>query len=388
MKKRQILKAIKKYLHSPEAIIITGMHRIGKTTLLDCLFEHVDSNNKLFIRLENPINRRYFEVDNYEEIKSTFEFLGLDMTRSPYIFIDDIQFAKNLPSIVAYFNDNYRIKFVMACSGSFYLANRFDELLPGRKYIFELTPLDFKEFLQFKRVKLIIPDDSKKVTKTIFDIVMPYYREYLCFGGFPGIVLKKSTIEKKKGLEEIFSSFYQLVSIQLGDRRQNRVIRDLMLLLITRVGSRLDIQKMSRELNISRPTLYRYLTFLQSTYFISMIRPFNTRKSSEIKKMPKVYVCDTGLANILANINEQHLFENSIFQNLKNRGDVNYYYRKSGVKIDFILNRKHAYDVTINPTEVEHRKLDSLTAELACSDYKIISKNYSTLNNVIYGFML
>ena len=385
---REILNEIEGFVESPEAIIITGMHRVGKTTCLDYLFENIDSENKLFIHLENPVSRKYFEIENYEDAKSTFEFLGIDLKERAYIFIDDIQYVRNLPSVVSYFIDKYKVKFFMVCSGSFYLTEKFNEFLPGRKHLFELEPLNFKEFLKFKDMKLVIPTDSKKVSKSIYDTIMPDYKEYLCFGGFPGVVLKSNSVQKKKALEEIFSSFYQLVTFQLGDQRNGSAIRDLMLALLNRIGTRLDIQKLSKELGISRPTLYRYLTFLKTTHFIFLITPLNRGKSSEIKKMPKVYVCDSGLANLFTRVDEKYLFENSVFQNLKKRGEVNYYNRKSGVKIDFIIDRRNAYDVKINPSVSDLRKLTSLTKDLACSSSNMIAKNYSNLDNVLYGFML
>lgn len=387
-RQREILNEIEGFIESPEAIIITGMHRVGKTTCLDYLFENIDSENKLFIHLENPVSRKYFEIENYEDAKSTFEFLGIDLKERAYIFIDDIQYVRNLPSVVSYFIDKYKVKFFMVCSGSFYLTEKFNEFLPGRKHLFELEPLNFKEFLKFKDIKLVIPTDSKKVSKSIYDTIMPDYKEYLCFGGFPGVVLKSSSVQKKKALEEIFSSFYQLVTFQLGDQRNGSAIRDLMLALLNRIGTRLDIQKLSKELGISRPTLYRYLTFLKTTHFIFLITPLNRGKSSEIKKMPKVYVCDSGLANLFTRVDEKYLFENSVFQNLKKRGEVNYYNRKSGVKIDFIIDRRNAYDVKINPSVSDLKKLTSLTKDLACSSSNMIAKNYSNLNNVLYGFML
>lgn len=90
-----------------------------------------------------------------------------------------------------------------------------------------------------------------------------------CYGlGFPGVVLKKNADEKKMALDEIFSSFFQMEILQLGDFRRNEVIRDLILLLMQRLGSKLDIQKLSIELGASRVTLMDYISFLESTYFI------------------------------------------------------------------------------------------------------------------------
>ena len=103
--------------------------------------------------------------------------------------------------------------------------------------------------------------------------------------------------------------------------------------------------------------------------------------------MPKVYVCDTGLANHFAKLDEGHLFENSIFQNLRIKGDLNYYQRKSGVEIDFILDKKYAYEVKINPRESDVRKLKELSMELGLK-FSMISRNYCNIEGVVYGFML
>ncbi|KPJ48357.1 hypothetical protein AMJ40_07640 [candidate division TA06 bacterium DG_26] len=388
IKERDLFGRVEPYVKSSEAIVITGMRRTGKTTSLNYLFDRIDSENKLMLDLENPLNRRYFEVENYERIKSSFEVLGIDFTRSSYIFLDEIQFVNNLPSVVKYFIDHYGVKFFMTGSASFYLKNLFTESLAGRKYVFEVFPLSFREFLIFKDISLKIPASSQDITQPIFEMISPLYEEYLHFGGFPGVVLKPDVEEKKKALDEIFTSFFQLEVTQVGNFRRNEVVRDLILLLLARIGSKLDIQKLSRELGVSRPTLYGYISFLEGTYFISTVKPLSRRRNAELRKMPKVYVCDSGLANHVARVSEGRLFENTLFQSLRTKGKVNYYQRKSGVEIDFILNGEKAYEVKVNPTQPEVRRLKSLAQELGLKEFKIVSKNYCSLENAIYGFMV
>lgn len=385
---RTVFQAIKHYLDSPEAIILTGMRRTGKTTLLNLIQGETTSENKLILDLENPLNRKYFEEENYEKIKAAFEFLGLDFNARTYIFLDEIQHVKNLPSIIKYFIDHYKTKFFLTGSASFYLKNLFTESLAGRKIIFELFPLTFREFLTFKKATFKIPDKAADITKPVFDIVDRLYDEYLRYGGFPGVVLKNTAREKAKALEDIFTSFFQLEVLQLGDFRRNEVIRDLMLLLLQNIGSKIDIQRISRDLKISRPSVYDYISFLEGTYFIKTIRPFSKGRSTELRKMPKVYACDTGLANHFARLSEGHVFENSVFQNLRVKGELNYYQRKSGVEIDFVLDKKTAFEVKISPQESDLKKLKELSAQIGLKDYRIISKNYTKINHVIYAFML
>jgi predicted AAA+ superfamily ATPase len=388
IKPRSIYESIKPYFDSPEAIIITGMRRTGKTTFLNFIFDQVETKNKIFLDLENPLNRKYFEEENYERIKISFEVLGIDFSQKPFIFLDEIQFLKNLPSVAKYFIDHYEVKFFLTGSASFYLKNLFTESLAGRKYIFELFPLTFSEFLLFKESSLKIPKVMSEITKTNFEAISPLYEEYILFGGFPGVVLKTSVEEKRRALEEIFSSFFQLEILQLGDFRKNEVIRDLILLMIQRIGSKIDIQKISRELGISRSTLYEYLAFLEGTFFLKTIRPFTKRKNSEIRKMPKVYLCDSGLSNHLAKLDPGVLFENTIFQNLRQKGELNYYQKKSGIEIDFILDKKIAYEAKLIPQPSDIKKLKRISDELNLERFQIIARNYSELENVIYGFMI
>ena len=104
--------------------------------------------------------------------------------------------------------------------------------------------------------------------------------------------------------------------------------------------------------------------------------------------MPKVYLCDSGLSNHLAKLNPGVLFENTIFQNLRQKGELNYYQKKSGIEIDFILDKKIAYEAKLTPQPSDIKKLKRISDELNLEGFQIIARNYSELENVIYGFMI
>ena len=370
-------------LASKETIVITGMRRVGKTTLLKYIFEQVKSDNKLTIDLENPLNRKIFEESDYERIKTSLEGLGLDFKKRTYLFLDEIQFSPNMPSVVKYFLDHYQVKFFLTGSASFYLKNLFSESLAGRKCLFELYPFNFQEFLALKENNLVFP---KKLTQFLWQKFSSFYEEYLEFGGFPGVILKTSKQEKITALQEVFSSYFQMEVKQLGDFKKDEKIRDMLLLLAERVGSKLDVQKLSQELGLARETVHQYLAFLEGTYFIHTIKPFSQSRDIEIRKTPKIYLCDCGLANQIAKLNRGSLFEQAIFQGLKPKGEINYYQRKSGAEIDFILNKKSAFEVKITPQQTDLNGLSRVCQEIGIKDYKLISLNYSKLNKIIYGF--
>ncbi|MBI5748283.1 MAG: AAA family ATPase, partial [Nitrospinae bacterium] len=92
------------------------MRRVGKTTLLRQIMEEINPENKIFLDMENPANRKYFEGENYENILNNLRFLGMDTGKKGYVFLDEIQFVKNIPSVVKYLFDHYEIKFFMSGS--------------------------------------------------------------------------------------------------------------------------------------------------------------------------------------------------------------------------------------------------------------------------------
>jgi hypothetical protein len=388
IKPRLILDQIKLHYDSPEAIIITGMRRTGKTTLLNLIFNQLESVNKILLDLENPLNRKYFEEPDYEHIKSSLEILGVDFSRRAHVFLDEIQFVRNLPSVVKYLIDHYQAKFFLTGSASFYLKNLFSESLSGRKFIFELFPLTFKEFLVFKDSALKIPDNPRDIVRPVFESISLLYDEYLRFGGFPGVVLKTSAAEKTMALDEIFTSYFQWEVFHLGDFRKNAIIRDLIVLLAQRIGSKVDVQKISKELGVTRPTLYEYFAFLEGTFFIKLVRPYARGINSEIRKSPKVFLCDTGLARRLAAPEEGRIFENSIFQNLRPKGGIAYYEKKNGAEIDFLLNKTHAFEAKMTPQRRDVNQLRRVAEELGMTSFSIISRNFTDLEHTLYGFQV
>jgi predicted AAA+ superfamily ATPase len=386
--KRDLLVKLLPALDAPESIVITGMRRTGKTTLLRHLYSLVPGRNKLFLDLENPLNRKYFEDDNYERIKSNLSFLGLDFGRRAHVFLDEIQHQKNLPSAAKYLIDHADVKFYMTGSAGFAVKNLFTETLAGRKRLFELYPLTFREFLVFKDSRLVLPEDPTAVGRPVFDAVTPLFEEYLAFGGFPGVVLKASAEEKLEALDEIFSSYFNQDVIQLGDFRKNAVLRDFILLLAARVGSKLDIQKISRELGVARPTLYDYLAFLEGTSFLQLVRPLTSGRAGEIRKAPKVYLCDVGLAGRLARLDAGLLLENAVFQNLRPKGELRYFQKKNGSEIDFILDRRAGFEVKQSPQPSDLGRARSAASRIRLESCALVSRNYSKLDGVTYGFLV
>ncbi|MCD4736667.1 MAG: AAA family ATPase, partial [Bacteroidales bacterium] len=136
-------------------VVLTGMRRTGKTTLLRMVFDKIKSSNKIFLDLDNIINQKLFDEDDFNNIWKKLKPFGIVPDEKAFIFIDEIQSKPEITIILKYLYDHYNIKFFLSGSSSYYLKNLFPESLSGRKVIFELFPLDFEEFLVFKEKKVI-----------------------------------------------------------------------------------------------------------------------------------------------------------------------------------------------------------------------------------------
>ncbi|MFH1430106.1 MAG: ATP-binding protein [Candidatus Uhrbacteria bacterium] len=387
---RKLAKKIRKYLTSPEAVVITGMRRVGKTTLVEQMLDEIrdaHSDNILTLDLENPVNQQYFDEENYDAIWYTFEKLGMRGDERSFVFLDEVQYVKNIPSVVKYLSDHRDVKFFLTGSASFYIKNTFTQSLAGRKVVFDLFPFDFEEFLALKEMPEQVPEQVKN--SALHSHFTQLYREYIEFGGFPMVIQKTSHEEKIKALEDIFTSYYQKDVLAFGDFRNNQAVRDLMLLLMQRIGSKLDETKLAKELGITRPTVKEYLAFLEATYMFQFVRPFTKNPDVEIRSTPKVYCIDSGFVNHFGKLQLGHVFENAIFHQLRVRGEkIQYYQRKSGDEIDFIVNEQHAYEVKTHATPQHQAAFQKLAKSIGMQDTNIVSLEYAPDAEAIYGFQL
>lgn len=386
--KRDIQGKIERYMASPEAIVVTGMRRVGKTTLLRMLFNNVPTENKIFLDLENPLHQKYFSHENYDAIMDELADLGMNVKEKVYVFLDEIQAAPSIPSVVKYLIDHYNVKFVLSGSASYYIKNLFTESLSGRKYIFELFPFSFREFLRCKNVHGS-QSEQKNISEGAHLRMQRYFNEYMIYGGFPGVVIEDAREKKIQKIEDIFSSYWSLEVERLSGFRKKDRVRDLIFLLMQRTGSRLDIAKIAREIGVAQETVNDYILFLRDTYLISLISPFSTNIDVEIRAAKKVYCIDSGILNHFSRVSEGSLFENVCFSLLRTTGTLQYYQKKNGQEIDFILDGKKAYEVKNTAQLQDVRVLKRRAKSISMKEWSVVSKNYSKADkNVTYGFQL
>lgn len=395
MKKRFLFNQLFKYLNHKNAIVITGMRQVGKTTLMKQLFENVEAP-KLWFDLDNPLDQLIFENDNYDAIYNLLNNQAKNSNKRLFVFIDEIQNLPEITIIMKYLIDKYNVKFVVSGSSNYYLKNLFPESLSGRKFLFVLPTLSFKEYLFFKYDEQILHDEMNidKVLAYTNENYFYYkkyeldFKEFMEYGGFPEVVITKDFETKKLVLKNIFASFFEKDIKLLTDLKDVRELRDLILLLAPRAGNMLDITKISSELGINRVKLYSYLEFLQGVFLISLVPKFSSNIDRSVAGGKKIYFNDNGLLNIIGKLNEGQIFENQVFNQLNRYGELSFYNKRNIAEIDFILNKEYAFEVKLRGTEIDLRKLRNNCEKIGLKKYFLISLNESKNVDVLYPVLL
>ncbi len=391
---RSLFPSLKKALQDQRVVVLTGMRRVGKTTALRWLLDQVPSNNKYFFDLERLDQRAVFQEENYEIVINYFRSLGLDISQPLTIAVDEIQYVPNLPSVVKYLYDHYSIKFLLSGSSSFYIKNYFSESLSGRKIIYEMFPLSFGEFLNFRGIPhhQLSGISDMKFDKHQFDRLDFFYEEFVKFGGLPNVVLEADPQVKLEILNDIFSSYINIDVQALADFRKIGELRKLLQVLAFRIGNKIDITKISQIVGISRPTLNEYLEFLEKTYLIYQLPAFtNPDKSTSLAK--KLYFRDNGIAGILAHPGDGALFENAVFNQLRTYGNLTYLSKRNEYEIDFVLttpdNSPIALEVKYHPVLSDQKKLIKIQQKNDFSQAWLVGR-YPTpeFNHFLWGGLI
>ena len=376
---RTLKAKILKFLPDREAIVILGARQTGKTTLLKLLQKEIKPPNRSFyFDLENA---RDLEILNSgpEELIQYLKISGANLSIKNYLLIDEVQYLSNPSNFIKLMVDHYSNKFKLILTGSSALTikMKFKDSLVGRKFLFNLYPLSFREFLIFKREEklanllpnnpFIQKDDPGRFFSQDYQ---RYLQEFLVYGGFPRVALETDKEKKIKVLGEIVNSYIYQDIRSLFRLKDIAKFNQLIKILAAQSSGLLNVQELSKSVGLPRATISNYLTILQDTYILALISPYFTNKKKEVVKSPKTYFLDTGLRNyVIGNLGFSFarddigkLLENFAFTGLlkkKKEGSNLYFWRaKNGTEVDFVVQENgHLFPLEIKKFGKSHRGL-------------------------------
>lgn len=338
-------KKIAKFINKDEIVVIKGIRRCGKSTLMlnqikTLIKSGVAKENILFINLEDPRFVNHLDTGLLEDIKNTYlEYLN--PSAKPYIFLDEIQ---NIPYWEKWVNKEYELKksfLSITGSNSSMLSSEIATVLSGRYISVDVYPLSFEEFIAFNNVsiksKLDLVDKKIELSR--------YLEQFIKYGGFP------KTLEYKEGeIKELLTTYKD--SILLKDivarfkLKNFHTLEEIAAFLLSNSGIIQSISKLKNNFGISFDMARDYVEYLKKAYMVYEIKKFNYSLKKQNVNDKKYYSCDLGLSNIFRVANLQTRgddLETIVFLELKRRGfELHYYKTSNDLECDFIVSFDNA----------------------------------------------
>jgi len=394
MFKRELFLTILPHLQHKNAIVITGMRQVGKTTLMRQLADAWTDKHGWY-DFDNPLDYLLFENPDYNAIYEDLrKAVGAKKEERFLVCIDEIQNFPEITSIIKYLIDHYGVKFIVTGSSNYYLRNLFPESLSGRKFLYILHPLSYREYLYFhNRLSVTELHPSLDEIFNSYSSATVYkrkelYNDYMIYGGFPEVAITENIETKKLILKNIFASFFEKDIKIFSELKDIRELRNLLLLLGPRNGNILDITRLASELGINRVKIYNYLEFLEGTFFLRLIPKFSSSIDRSVAGGKKVYFSDTGLLNLITTTSPGQLLETTVANQLQHYGNVSYYNKRNTAEIDFILNKDIALEVKQKAIEKDLHKLKKLANSINIPHHYIVSNTVTRMKRVVYPWFL
>lgn len=354
---RRDLEPILKQFSKFPVVAILGPRQSGKTTLARHFFK-----NHHYVNLENP-NELAFVTNDPERFFREHE--------NEYgIIIDEFQYAPQLLSYIQIEADTHDRPgyFVLTGSQNFLMNEAISQSLAGRVGILTLLPLSIHELAE------------NELTPSSIDIL-------IFKGGYPRIHAQNFTPQ------ELFPSYIRTYVER--DVRELSTVENLltfqkfMQLCAARVGQQLNISDLATQCGIDQKTVHRWLSILDASYIIFLLKPYHKNFTKRVTKTPKLYFHDTGLACALLKLRSAEdlalssfrgpLFENLILADLYkqyyNLGlePTLYYWRdlNGRIEIDGLID----LGIRLVPLEIK-------SGETISSNFFTSIKNWSEIANV------
>ena len=290
MYQRTLASIIKEVNDNFPVLLVTGPRQVGKTTLLEMCAEG---------------NRNYVTLDNLEARTLAQNDPGLFVqTHKPPLIIDEVQYAPDLFSYIKIIVDREKTNglFWLIGSQKFHLMKGITESLAGRVAIIDLLGLSQAETDEcWERLTPFLPspgwiDNAKRTIENPKTLTETYKRIWQ--GTFPRVV---------EATDSVRNLFYQSY-IQTYIRRDVKDILSIsdetlfysfLVAVAARTGQLLNYADVARDTAIDNKTAKSWLSVLETSGLVSLLKPYHRNVTKRLVKSPKLYFLDTGLCTYL-----------------------------------------------------------------------------------------
>jgi uncharacterized protein len=327
---REQLSEIVRAANLPHAIIISGLRRVGKSTLLAQLAHRIGSDQFYYVNFEDD-RLLGFQADDANDLYQVL----VELFGERKIFVlDEIQNVEGWEHFVRRFMDMGH-KFYITGSNASLLSRELGSRLTGRYIAVELFPFSFTEFVKFQ--EYILPDLNRLTTVDTAHLQQTL-TEYVHRGGIPD-PLKYPELPLLRTLYD--DVLYRDIATRYRVE-EVRALKELAFYLMSNIASPISFNRLKNQLRLgSLNTVKNYIEYMENSWLLFTVNVYDYSVKRQQIAAKKIYSIDTGLAGAIGfkfTANTGKMLENLVFLVLRRKTKEIYYYTSpAGYEVDFYL---------------------------------------------------
>ncbi len=308
-------------------VSITGIRRAGKSSVLMLIYQKLAALGKkvAYANLE----------DNRLQISDALDNILKQTPNTEWLLLDEVTTAKEWENWIHRINEMKSVHLITTSSLN-KLSRSPPKALRGRISYFELFPLSFVEFLEFKNIKR--PETTREI-----GVVERELEQYLTYGGFPEVVLS----ENKVGIIQEYMNSIIALDVAALSSVPLRVVSDFSAQLIgTTLFSATKLENVMKSIGhrIGKSTLLELEQLFETAYLAFFVPVFSTKIKDEALYPRKVYLGDTGFIYAArGKKNYGRMYENAVFLQLRRKllplEQISYHRSAGNLEVDFVMRQ-------------------------------------------------
>ncbi|MCL4546519.1 MAG: ATP-binding protein [Deltaproteobacteria bacterium] len=334
-------------------VSLIGIRRCGKTYILYekilKLIEEkiVNEKNIIYINFEDDRISPLELNDLNDLLESYYELYPLKKDETVYIFLDEIQNISGWEKFIRRIFDTENCRIYITGSSSKLLSKEISTSLRGRNLPFEIFPLSFKEFLTFKNYSTgsdinsdLFLYSSKSAAKIKYLL-----NEYLNRGGFPEVITYNDDNWRRTINDYIDLVLYKDI-VERFNISNTYLMKYLIKYLLKNISSLISINKLYNDFksfgfNISKNTVYEYISYLEDAYVIFSVPVFSNSFKEQQINPKKIYSVDIAFKKITDfSFDIGRIYENIVFLELRRNFKDIFYVKSENVKTNRTYKNK------------------------------------------------
>ena len=374
---------------SKEMVMVSGIRRSGKTSLLNLYYHYlskkfkINKNNILFINFEDErfVN---FAVEDFDNLYQSFIEL-FDPKGTKYFFLDEIQHMESWQKWVNRLYELEDIKIFITASNASLLKEDVSVSLTGRHRSVKNHCFSFAEYAVLKRVRfekeaLYIDKQQAKLNRLL--------EQYFDLGGFPEALINHDI----QIVDQYYKDIVYRDIIARYKIRNIKEIKELAVYLISNTGNQNSYDSLRKLIGATNTTTIKnYISALEDVYLIHALPLFDYSIKKQIYNANKYYVTDIGFYHAVGfsfSPDVDRLLENIVLLDLLRQSEDVYYWRSAkGHEVDFVIQNKKkisqaiqvCYHLNTENTDREIRSLIAAREEIDAIELIIITREQNKI---------